>query len=201
MTTVALILFLLYIVVAFAGRAWLLRRRTGTAGWRGISGRPGSASWWGGVLFAVALVLGAAAPVASLAGLDLLTDAAPLRGAGLLLFLVGAAGSLAAQAAMGSAWRVGVDAQETTDLVAAGPFAIARNPFFTTLLAAAIGLALMVPNAVAIVALLALLTAIELQVRVVEEPYLRRTHGDAYASYASRVGRFLPGVGRLPAAR
>jgi len=35
-------------------------------------------------------------------------------------------------------------------------------------------------------------------VRAVEEPYLLDTHGDAYRGYATRVGRFLPGVGRLP---
>jgi protein-S-isoprenylcysteine O-methyltransferase Ste14 len=36
-----------------------------------------------------------------------------------------------------------------------------------------------------------------LQVRAVEEPYLLSVHGDAYATYAARVGRFVPGVGRL----
>ena len=40
-------------------------------------------------------------------------------------------------------------------------------------------------------------TSLELQTRVVEEPHLLRTHGDEYASYAARVGRFVPGVGRL----
>jgi protein-S-isoprenylcysteine O-methyltransferase Ste14 len=30
----------------------------------------------------------------------------------------------------------------------------------------------------------------------VEEPYLRTTHGPAYADYASRVGRFIPGIGK-----
>jgi protein-S-isoprenylcysteine O-methyltransferase Ste14 len=46
-------------------------------------------------------------------------------------------------------------------------------------------------------ALLLAVVAIEMQVRVVEEPYLRRTHGDAYTAYAARGGRFLPGIGRL----
>ena len=41
-----------------------------------------------------------------------------------------------------------------------------------------------------------LVTALEIQVRVVEEPYLARTHGDAYRSYAERTGRFVPGLGR-----
>ncbi|PYG00281.1 hypothetical protein SAMN05216184_104223 [Georgenia satyanarayanai] len=46
-------------------------------------------------------------------------------------------------------------------------------------------------------ALLCLLLAVEIQVRLVEEPYLIRAHGHAYASYSERVGRFLPGLGRL----
>ena len=41
-----------------------------------------------------------------------------------------------------------------------------------------------------------LLVTIELQVRVVEEPYLQSTHGRRYIDYAGRVGRFIPGVGR-----
>jgi protein-S-isoprenylcysteine O-methyltransferase Ste14 len=65
------------------------------------------------------------------------------------------------------------------------------------MLPASAGLALMVPSWVALAGLAALLLALELQVRVVEEPYLRRVHGERYAGYASRVGRFLPGVGRL----
>lgn len=36
-----------------------------------------------------------------------------------------------------------------------------------------------------------------LQVRLVEEPYLLRTHGEVYRDWAARTGRFLPGVGRL----
>ena len=39
--------------------------------------------------------------------------------------------------------------------------------------------------------------AVQLQVRVVEEPYLLATHGKTYAAYAARVGRFVPGAGRL----
>ena len=34
---------------------------------------------------------------------------------------------------------------------------------------------------------------------LVEEPYLLAMHGAAYAAYAARAGRFVPGIGRLPA--
>jgi protein-S-isoprenylcysteine O-methyltransferase Ste14 len=57
----------------------------------------------------------------------------------------------------------------------------------------------MVPNVVALVGFVALLVALQLQVRVVEEPYLRRTHGAAYAQYEATVARFVPGLGRATA--
>ena len=50
---------------------------------------------------------------------------------------------------------------------------------------------------VALIAFVVLVVALELQVRVVEEPYLLVAQGAAYADYAARVGRFVPGVGRL----
>ena len=61
----------------------------------------------------------------------------------------------------------------------------------------ALGLTLMVPSALAIVGFIALIVALELQVRIVEEPYLLRAQGAAYAEYAAQTGRFVPGVGTL----
>ena len=59
------------------------------------------------------------------------------------------------------------------------------------------GLAALTPNLLALAGVAALLAALELQVRRVEEPYLLRTHGARYRRYAARTGRFLPGIGRL----
>lgn len=97
--------------------------------------------------------------------------------------------------------RVGVQEGERTELVTGGPYAVVRNPFFAALLPAAVGFALLVPNVVALLALLALIVALELQTRVVEEPYLLRAHGATYADYAARVGRFAPAFGRLRPSR
>lgn len=200
MDVLALIGFVLYLLVVLAGRAVVLRRRTGSAGWNGISGTPGSAEWWGGVLFAVALVVGLAAPL--LAVLEVLDPVAALDGdagrvAGTAIFSAGFALSLAVQRAMGRSWRIGVNAEETTALIRGGPFALVRNPFFSALLIAACGLTLMSPTPLAMAGLATLLLAIELQVRCVEEPYLLRTHGAVYRSYAGRVGRLAPGLGLL----
>ncbi len=116
---------------------------------------------------------------------------------GVALFTLGAVGTLAAQGAMGTSWRVGVDESERTQLVIAGPFAVVRNPIFTAMISASLGMALMVPNTVALAAFASLVAAVELQVRFVEEPYLIRTHGDRYLDYASRTGRLLSGLGRI----
>jgi len=57
------------------------------------------------------------------------------------------------------------------------------------------GIALVTPNLVAIAGFLLLVATIELQVRIVEEPYLTATHGDSYRDYLAHVGRFVPGIG------
>jgi protein-S-isoprenylcysteine O-methyltransferase Ste14 len=201
MAWVALAGYLLYLILAFGVRTWLQIRSTGSSGFKGISGRPGSAENSAGLLFVLALVAGAAAPVLALTGampeIDAL-DGAAAHALGVVAFAVGLAGTLIAQIAMGSSWRIGVDPNEHTELVTSGPFALVRNPIFAAMLPTSLGLVLvlMVPNAVALIAFAALVVALELQVRIVEEPYLLRVHGDSYAGYAARVGRFMPGIGR-----
>jgi protein-S-isoprenylcysteine O-methyltransferase Ste14 len=190
----------LFLFLAFGVRSFVQWRRTGSTGFVGFSGRPGSAEWWGGVMFALAVVTGGAAPVLQLA--DLLSPAMPFvrpasQWAGVALFAAGIAGTLWSQLTMGDSWRVGVNHAEKTALVVAGPFRWVRNPVFTAMATATLGLALLVPNVAAFAAVVALVIALELQVRLVEEPYLSRTHGASYARYASSAGRFLPGIGRL----
>ena len=60
------------------------------------------------------------------------------------------------------------------------------------MLVTAVGLTAMVPNVVSVVGLVALVVALELQVRVVEEPYLATVHDESYEQYRRRVGRFVP---------
>jgi protein-S-isoprenylcysteine O-methyltransferase Ste14 len=197
---VAVALYVVYLATVFAARSVLHRRRTGSTGFVGISGRPGSPEWLGGVLFAIALVLGFLAPVLQLAAV--IQPLARLDGpighlGGFVLSLAGIVLTLAAQSAMGNSWRIGVDPCERTTLVIDGPFALVRNPIFVAMLPTALGLALLTPNAVALLGVGALLAALELQTRVVEEPYLLSAHGADYARYAGRVGRFVPGIGRL----
>jgi protein-S-isoprenylcysteine O-methyltransferase Ste14 len=195
MTAVALVLYVAALVVLFGVRSWVQRRRTGSAGFHGISGTPADAGWWGGVLFVVAMVLGLAGPLLAVADV-VSTDPPPgVQLAGLVLALLGFAATLAAQTGMGESWRIGVDPGERTELVTTGVFAHVRNPIFTAMVVAQLGVVLMVPTWVSVLALVALVVAAELQVRTVEEPYLRAVHGDAYRGYAAATGRFVPRIG------
>lgn len=197
MEWLALALFVLYVLVGFGIRTAVQIRRTGDSGFRGLSGSPGSAEWWAGVLFATALVAGVLAPIAGLLGLSAISalELRPVQAAGAALATLGILGTFITQRDMGDNWRVGVDEDERTELVTSGSFAMVRNPIFAAMLVTGAGIALVVPNGIALGGWVLLLLAIELQVRVVEEPYLRRHHGEPYQRYVARVGRFLPGVG------
>jgi protein-S-isoprenylcysteine O-methyltransferase Ste14 len=200
MATTALVLYAVYLVLAFGVRILIQIRSTGSTGFLGLHGRPGSVEWISGVGFAVGLTVGAAAPVLAL--LDLVEpisalDTTPMHAVGLLLAVAGIGATFYAQMAMGSSWRIGVDPAEHTELVTSGPFALVRNPIYSAMLPTVLGLALLVPSWIALAGLAGLAVGLELQVRVVEEPYLRQVHGDAFATYAARVGRFVPGIGQL----
>jgi protein-S-isoprenylcysteine O-methyltransferase Ste14 len=196
----SLFLYGIYLVLAFGLRVAIQLRRTGSTGVRGMGGSP--AERIAGVGFGLAGLLGAAAPVLALLGWVepiAALDTGGVHLVGAVLAALGIVATFYAQIAMGNSWRIGVDSTERTALVTAGPFAYVRNPIYSAVIPTALGLALLVPSWVALVGCAGLAIALEVQVRVVEEPYLLRTHGAAYASYAARVGRFAPGVGRLAA--
>lgn len=194
----ALAAYAVFLLVAFGWRTLRHYRRTGDSGFRGFSG--GATARAASVLLLVGLVAAPLAPVLELtAGLAPLPalDRPLLHGAGIAAFLLGLALTVVAQSRMGASWRIGVATDERTALVTDGVFRHVRNPIFTGMLLAVSGLVLLVPNAVAIAAALCALTGLELQVRAIEEPYLFRTHGEAYRAYARSTGRFVPGLGRL----
>jgi protein-S-isoprenylcysteine O-methyltransferase Ste14 len=197
MPQVALTGLLVWFVIVFGLRSWVHWRRTGRTGYVGVSGAVGSVEWVAGVAFVASVVLGVAAPLDAVVRGRAVPGGHWQHALGLAAFGIGAMATVVAQLAMGDSWRIGVDVRERTALVASGPFRWVRNPIFSAMLLTSVGLVLLVPTPLAVAALLVLVVALELQVRCVEEPYLLRTHGAAYRSYAARVGRFVPGIGRL----
>jgi protein-S-isoprenylcysteine O-methyltransferase Ste14 len=102
-----------------------------------------------------------------------------------------------AQRQMGASFRIGID-DAATPLVETDLFAISRNPIFAGLLVALAGIFLAAPCGWTLALWIAATLTVSRQVRL-EERHLLALHGDAYRRYASRVGRFVPGIGRLAA--
>jgi protein-S-isoprenylcysteine O-methyltransferase Ste14 len=192
-------LLVVYLAFAFGVRVVVALRTTGRTGIAGLGGAP-PLELLGGGLFVVAVAMGSANPVLVLAEAlepieDLETNA--LRALGFLCCGIGIVGTFLAQMAMGASWRIGVDESERTELITGGVFALCRNPIYTFMVIAWIGFALLVPTWLSLASIPAAIIAFEFQVRLVEEPHLLRAHGEPYRAWASRVGRFLPGLGRL----
>jgi len=204
MAAAALVLYGISLAITFGVRVAIQLRRTGSTGLHGLPPDAGPLEWIAGGMFIGGLLMGGAAPVLALLGI--LEPIPALDGAvgnsiGLVLAVCGIALTFGAQLAMGDSWRVGVDAEERTELVTNGPFRLVRNPIYSAMLPTVFGLVLMVPSVLAVAAIVTLFVALELQVRLVEEPYLLNVHGDAYATYAAQVGRFVPRLGLLHGAR
>ncbi|MFN2568916.1 MAG: isoprenylcysteine carboxylmethyltransferase family protein [Candidatus Dormibacteria bacterium] len=124
-------------------------------------------------------------------------DIMPMHAAGLVVFALALPVTIIAQRDLGGAWRTGIDPTTAAPLVTTGVFTVVRNPIYTIMVATSLGVALLVPTIVSPLALAGCLIAIEVQTRRVEEPFLEQRHGGSYRSYASRVGRFVPVLGRL----
>jgi protein-S-isoprenylcysteine O-methyltransferase Ste14 len=192
-------------LVVFGGLAFFVRvaiqlRRTGSTGLIGLRGGAGPLEWLSGILFIAGMAMGVASAVLvlndSLEPFDAL-DVDGVHAIGIVLAAAGGLAVFAAQLGMGESWRIGVSEDQRTDLVTGGWFSFCRNPIYAAMIVGWFGLAMMVPTWLGFGAVLVIALGLELQVRAVEEPYLLRTHGDEYRRYASGVGRFVPGVGRL----
>lgn len=95
-----------------------------------------------------------------------------------------------AQIQMGDSWRIGIDPDAKTELVARGVFGISRNPIFLGMRITLLGLFLASPNVLTL--MIAIVGDLLMQVQVrIEEQYLESVHGDAYVEYKRRVPRWL----------
>jgi len=200
MAKLAAVLLVVFLFLTFFVRVAIQLRRTGTTGLIGLRKGAGPLEILSGILF----IGGMAMAIVSLELVlqdDMKTidaiDVDGLHAIGIVLATLGGLSVFGAQLGMGASWRIGVSEDQGTDLITGGWFSVIRNPIYTAMIVGWTGFALMVPTWLALAAVVGIAFALELQVRVVEEPYLIRTHGEAFRSYASRVGRFLPGVGRF----
>jgi protein-S-isoprenylcysteine O-methyltransferase Ste14 len=132
------------------------------------------------------------------AGMHLWPASRELGAVGWGFALLGLGLMIIAQAQMGRSWRIGIDAAPTA-LVTRGLYRWVRNPIYTGLLVTTAGLLGIAPCAFTLVVACVAPLLIAVQARL-EERHLLTVHGPSYRAYAARVGRFLPGIGRLPPA-
>jgi protein-S-isoprenylcysteine O-methyltransferase Ste14 len=115
--------------------------------------------------------------------------------AGLGLVVVGYAGTLWCYAAMGDAWRIGVNRKEKTALVAVGPYRFVRHPIYLFQIVMLAGVVLLLPTALSLFILALHFCCVRIKAAD-EESYLLDLHHEAYRNYLRCTGRLIPKLGR-----
>lgn len=189
--------------IVFVWRPWLQHRRHGHSGillFRSDSWAQKARDGMGLVL--VMLLLGQAVVAARwpqalpLAEADLRSAPGVRHVLGAVLLFGGLILLVAAQLDLGASWRIGIEEGARPGLITGGLYRYCRNPIFLALLVILAGYTLLLPTLLSAAMLAGAYVAIRQQIAA-EEAYLLRTYGREYREYARRVGRLLPGVGKL----
>jgi protein-S-isoprenylcysteine O-methyltransferase Ste14 len=193
MRFVPLIGVLLITVIACGWRPWLQYRRHGTSGILVFrSGNAGQTFRDAMMVLLIVLLLAQAVVAAGRPE----PAFSPMHLAGAACMLAGIALLIVGQLHLGASWRIGIDEKAAPGLVSTGIYRYSRNPIFLALAIFVAGYTLLLPTLLSIVLLAGTLIGIRVQVHA-EEAYLLKSYGESYREYAQRVGRFVPGVGKL----
>lgn len=114
---------------------------------------------------------------------------------GAVLTVAGYAGTLWCYAAMGDAWRIGINSGEKNALVNCGPYRFVRHPIYLFQIVMLAGGVLLLPTVLSVAILLVHLVCVLIKA-VDEETYLLSVHGEAYRDFMAKTGRLLPKVFR-----
>jgi protein-S-isoprenylcysteine O-methyltransferase Ste14 len=101
-----------------------------------------------------------------------------------------------AQLHLGASWRDGIEEGARPGLVTGGLYRYSRNPIFLALLVFLAGYTLLLPTLLSALMLAGAYVGVRQQIAA-EEAYLARAYGAEYREYARRVGRLVPGLGKL----
>ena len=92
---------------------------------------------------------------------------------------------------MGSDWRMDIGLDRKTELIVDGFFARVRHPIYAFSILLMVCSAAIVPTTPMLLIAAAHVVLMNVKARN-EERHLLQVHGDTYAQYVSRTGRFLP---------
>ncbi len=185
-----------FFLIAFVGRSYLVWKRTGINPYVvGKSDRPIDfiESYYPVallVILAVTLVYSFFPRLYSYAVPITWLDNRWIEIAGLTLMVSGLAWTALAQMHMGKSWRIGIDAENRTELVEVGLFGLSRNPIFLGMRVALFGFFLALPNAFTLAATVMADLLMQIQVRL-EEEFLAGAHGESYREFCGRVRRWI----------
>jgi Putative protein-S-isoprenylcysteine methyltransferase len=131
---------------------------------------------------------------------DALWPVGPITiGVAIVLVLLGAVLAILGAVGLGPALTASPIPRPDARLVTSGVYGVVRNPIYTGLLVGGLGLVVLGASVWHIVTWVALLLLLAGKARW-EERMLRAKHPE-FDDYAARVGRFVPGIGRLRSPR
>ncbi len=114
-----------------------------------------------------------------------------LRWVAAIVGVISLAATIKCWARMGSDWRMDVGLERKTDLITDGLFARIRHPIYAFSILLMLCSAAIVPTAPMLAIALVHVVLMNIKARN-EERHLLAVHGDAYAQYLRRTGRFVP---------
>jgi protein-S-isoprenylcysteine O-methyltransferase Ste14 len=92
---------------------------------------------------------------------------------------------------MGKSWRMAVTPGERTELVTTGLYRVVRHPIYALSILLMVATAVVLPTVPMLVVAVVHVALMNVKARN-EETHLLAMHGDAYAGYLARTGRFVP---------
>ena len=114
-----------------------------------------------------------------------------IRIVGILLGMMGDIIFIISVLTMKESWRAGVSYEEKTDLITDGIYQISRNPAFLGFDLVYIGMCFMFFNPVLVVISLLAMIMFHLQIKYVEEPFLKQEFKEQYLQYYQQVNRYI----------
>jgi len=112
---------------------------------------------------------------------------------GTALVLLGYAATLWCYAAMGTAWRIGIDQSGSSELIESGPYRSMRHPIYSFQIVMLLGAALLLPTPVSLGLLTLHFVCASIKAKD-EERHLVGIFGETYLAYRTRTGKFVPGL-------
>ena len=114
-----------------------------------------------------------------------------IRIMGIFLGIIGDIVFIASVLTMKDSWRAGVSYEEKTDLITNGIYQISRNPAFLGFDLVYLGMCLMFFNTILLIISLLAMMMFHLQIKYVEEPFLKQEFKEQYLQYYQQVNCYI----------